>query len=127
MHDDLVKQYNQLIYEQRKQKTKDDVINFVNEIVTNSADQDDETFYQDMIDTLVRVVYCIDGEDYIAWLNFDDEIEPPTLKETLDEFYKLKDAQPTGSAPVAVGGGDGIRTHESFRTTCFRDRHIRPL
>ena len=55
---DLKSQHTQLIFEWGKEKTKDDVVSFVKNIITQSQKQDEQEFYQQMIDTLFVVVYA---------------------------------------------------------------------
>jgi len=107
---DLKAQHSQLLFERVKERTKQDVIAFVKEVITQSADEDEQTFYQHMIDTLLRAVYATNN-GYTVWLCFDDNTPPPTLDdnkkiaELIKDFLKEKGVKHGGSAPNTFGGG----------------------
>ncbi len=112
---DLKAQHTQLLFERGKERTKQDVIAFVKEVITKSAEQDEQEFYQQMIDTLLKAVYA-SNNGYTVWLCFDDDTPFPTLDdvkkiaELTNDFIK-KGAKPNeGSTPDTCGGEGGIRT-----------------
>ena len=112
---DLKAQHTQLLFERGKERTKQDVIAFVKEVITQSAEQDEQEFYQHMIDALLRAVFA-KNNGYTVWLCFDDDTPPPTLddlrkvEEITKDFLKKKGVKPNGSTPNTYGGVGEIRT-----------------
>jgi hypothetical protein len=85
---------------------------FVKEVITQSADQDEQEFYGQMIDTLLKAVYA-SNNGYTVWLCFDDDTPFPTLDDTKKiaeltrDFIKAKGAKPLASStPDIYGNGE---------------------
>ena len=124
--DDLKKQRTQLLFEQGRKPSKQDMLDFIEYSLDRTTYESDQEYYQQICDYLIKAVYVRD-EKMIVWFIFDGKKgELPTQDEITDYMNNRTNSQQVvnGSAPNTFGRGDRIRTCVPFQANGFQDRPV---